>query len=105
MPRISVTDTNGVAHTVEVPVGYKIMEALREYEWGVAAACGGFCSCATCHVYVDSAWLPKLEPMLLDEKELVTTLSTYRPESSRLSCQLQMRADLDGIVLTIAPEE
>jgi 2Fe-2S ferredoxin len=105
MLRIHVTDLQGTEHTLEVKSGARIMEALREYEWGVAAACGGFCSCATCHVYIDPEWLPKLDPMLLDEKELVATLSCFRPEASRLSCQIEMCPELDGIRLKIAPEE
>ncbi len=105
MPRIHVTDVYGQEHLVEAPAGSKLMEVLREYEFGVAASCGGFCSCATCHVYVDPAWIGKLGEMQYDERELVTVLTTYREGVSRLSCQVPFTEELDGIRLTIAPEE
>ncbi|MBB6093620.1 2Fe-2S ferredoxin [Povalibacter uvarum] len=105
MPSIHVTDIYGEEHTVEAPAGSKLMEVLREYEFGVAASCGGFCSCATCHVYVDPAWIGKLAEMQYDERELVSILSTYKQGASRLSCQVPFTEDLDGIKVTVAPEE
>ena len=68
------------------------------------AICGGMCSCATCHVYVDEASLSRLAPIQGDEKELLVELSGYKP-SSRLSCQVQFDASLAGIRVTIAPDE
>lgn len=105
MPTIHLTDIYGKEHTIEAAPGGKLMEVLREYEFGVIASCGGYCSCATCHVYIDPSWIGRLPEMQYDERELVTILSTYQPGSSRLSCQLQFTADLDGIRLTVAPEE
>lgn len=105
MARIYVTDIYGQEHVIEAPPGGKLMEVLREYEFGVAASCGGFCSCATCHVYVDPAWVERLSAMQYDERELVSILSTYRKDASRLSCQVEFTAELDGIRLTVAPEE
>lgn len=105
MPTLYVTDIYGQEHTIEAPAGQKIMEILREYEWGVAASCGGFCSCATCHVYIDPAWRPHLPDMEIDERELVSSLGTYEKETSRLSCQVPFTDALDGIRLRIAPEE
>jgi 2Fe-2S ferredoxin len=105
MPSIYVTDVYGQEHTIEAPAGSKLMEVLREYEFGVAASCGGFCSCATCHVYVDPAWIGKLPEMQYDERELVSILSTYRQGTSRLSCQVPFTEELDGIKVTVAPEE
>lgn len=105
MPRIHLKDIYGVEHTIEGRFGVKLMEILREYEFGVIASCGGFCSCATCHIYVDPEWLPALKEMQSDERELVTMLTTYDPETSRLSCQVMFTEALDGIRLTVAPEE
>src|SRR5262245_55438033 len=105
MATIHVTDIYGQQHSIEAQPGPRLMEILREYEWGVTASCGGLCSCATCHVYVAPEWLAKLPAVQSDERELVSELATYRKESSRLSCQVEFTPALDGIRLTIAPEE
>lgn len=105
MPTLHLTDIYGQQHTIEAPAGGKLMEVLREYEFGVVASCGGYCSCATCHVYIDPAWIGKLPEMGYDERELVSILTTYRAGESRLSCQVPFTDALDGIRLTIAPEE
>ena len=105
MPLIHLTDIYGNEHTIEGHEGLKLMEALREHEFGVTASCGGMCSCATCHVYVDPQWVLKLPDMQADEQELITTLSTYQPAVSRLSCQIVFKAELAGIQVTVAPEE
>lgn len=105
MPTIHVTDIYGRQHTIEGTVGMKLMEILREYDFGVAASCGGYCSCATCHVYVDPAWVDRLPDRQSDEADLLSMLTTYDEARSRLSCQVMFTAALDGIVLTIAPEE
>ena len=103
--KIYVTDIYGQEHEVEARPGLKIMEILREYEFGVIASCGGFLSCATCHVYVDPEWVGRLPDMHSDEHELVSMLSTFREGSSRLSCQVPFTEALDGIKLRVAPEE
>ena len=104
MPLLRVVDRDGVEHEVDAKAGLKIMETLREYDWGVAAICGGMCSCATCHIYVDPAWLEKLPPPMSDERELLGELSHYR-ENSRLSCQVEITAALSGLKVTIAEDE
>jgi 2Fe-2S ferredoxin len=68
------------------------------------ALCGGCCSCATCHVYVDQAWLSALPPVGADEDDLLD-LSDERAPNSRLSCQIRFSAALDGLRVTIAPED
>jgi len=103
--KIYLTDIYGVEHVIEGRVGRKLMESLREHEFGVIASCGGMCSCATCHVYVDEAWRNKLPEMYSDERELLTSLTTYQPDASRLSCQITFDESLDGIKVTVAPEE
>ncbi len=104
MAILQVVDRDGVAHEVECKPGLKVMEVLRELDYGVAAICGGMCSCATCHIYVDGAWLEKLPPPMSDERELLSELSHYR-ENSRLSCQVEMTAALSGLKVTIAEDE
>jgi ferredoxin, 2Fe-2S len=105
MARMIVTDRDGKDHEVDAKPGTKVMEVLRELDFGVAAICGGLCSCATCHVYVDQQWMPKLPAMQSDEKELITELSGYRADVSRLSCQVNFTPELDGLKLAIAPDE
>jgi len=102
---IIVTDRDGGEHRVNAREGVSLMETLREFDYGVAAICGGMCSCATCHVYVAADWLGKLPPMQGDEKEILQELESYRPQGSRLSCQIPFEADLAGMPVEIAPEE
>lgn len=104
MARLTVVDRDGEAHEVEAKPGLKLMEILRELDYGVAAICGGLCSCATCHVYIDPSWTAKLPKRQSDEQELLTELSDYRPDTSRLSCQVDFTEALDGIKVTIAPD-
>jgi 2Fe-2S ferredoxin len=105
MAGLRVTDRSGVEHEIEGRTGIKLMENLRELDYGVAAICGGMCSCATCHVYVDPDWIAKLPAMMSDEREMLSALEHYEPEVSRLSCQVEFTPDLDGLRLTIAPDE
>lgn len=105
MPTIHVTDIYGQQHTIEGTFGMRLMEILREYDFGVIASCGGYCSCATCHVYVDPAWVERLPDRHSDESDLLSMLTTYEKATSRLSCQVEFTPALDGIRLTVAPEE
>jgi len=104
MARMTVVDRDGKAHDIEAKPGLKLMEILRELDYGVAAICGGLCSCATCHVYVDSAWVARLPAKQSDEQELLTELSDYQAATSRLSCQVDFTESLSGIKVTIAPD-
>ena len=104
MPTIHVTDRGGTAHTVQVDNGLTLMEPLRELDEGVEALCGGMCSCATCHVFVDEAWLARLPPRQGDEQEILQEIGSMRP-GSRLSCQLPFTEALDGLKVTVAPDE
>jgi 2Fe-2S ferredoxin len=80
------------------------MEALRGVEYGVLGTCGGSCACATCHVYVAFDWVDRLPPQHADERELVRDLEHCR-DTSRLACQILLADELDGLSLTLAPEE
>jgi ferredoxin, 2Fe-2S len=105
MPQIIVTTREGVEEKLEVPSGITVMHAIRDagiYE--LLALCGGVCSCATCHVYVDPAFRNVLPPMGADENDLLDG-SSHRNEASRLSCQIQVSPELDGLRMTIAPED
>ena len=105
MAKMRVTDRDGSLHEVEGSVGLKLMETLREFDYGVTAICGGLCSCATCHIFVEPDWMPRLPPPQSDEKELLVELQHYDPERSRLSCQVEFTEALDGLALTVAPDE
>jgi len=104
MAVLRVVDRDGVEHEVEGKPGLKVMEILRELDYGVAAICGGMCSCATCHVYVEADWFPRLKPPMSDERELLSELSQCH-ENSRLSCQVELTQELSGLKVTIAPDE
>lgn len=104
MINISVKDLDGQVHEIEGREGDSLMEALRKYEWGVPAMCGGLCSCGTCHVYLDAEWLNKFQPSNSDEQDLLDAFDNTK-DNSRLSCQLPLQASHDGIMLTIAPDE
>lgn len=104
MINISVKDLDGQVHEIQAREGDSLMEALRQQEWGVPAICGGLCSCATCHVYIDSGWLEKLQLADSDEQDLLDELESAK-DNSRLSCQLTLQAGHEGMKLTIAPDE
>ena len=97
-------DPTGPGRRVEGRTGVSVMETLRDLDDGVAAICGGMCSCATCHIWVDEAWVSKLPPAHGDELELLRELGSFRP-GSRLSCQVQFTEALSGLRVTIAPDE
>ena len=105
MAKMVVTDRDSQVHEVEGQPGLKFMETLREFDYGVTAICGGLCSCATCHIFVDPQWMPRLPAPQGDEKELLVELQHYDPARSRLSCQVDFTEALDGIRLEVAPDE
>ncbi len=105
MPNLVVVSRSGEEKTVDAAVGLSVMEAIRDNGFDeLLALCGGCCSCATCHIHVDPAFADKLPAMSEDENDLLDS-SDHRGPNSRLSCQLQMTADLNGLRVTIAPED
>ena len=105
MPKLIVTTREGETSEIDVADGLTVMEAIRDNGFDeLLALCGGCCSCATCHVHVDPSFQDKLPAMSEDEDDLLES-SDHRNESSRLSCQLPFTADLDGLKVTIAPED
>jgi 2Fe-2S ferredoxin len=106
MPQINFTLTDGSAVSVSCAVGETVMNAATlNGVPGVEAVCGGFCSCATCHVYVDDAWVGKLPPPSSDENEMLDGTAADRLPGSRLSCQLKMTAELDGLGVRMPPTQ
>jgi 2Fe-2S ferredoxin len=99
MPKITFIDAQGTSRTVEAETGSTVMEvAVRNGVPGIEAECGGACACATCHVYVDDAWIAatgQAEPM---EEDMLDFAFDVRP-TSRLSCQIRVRDELDGLIV------
>jgi len=104
MPLLKVVDRDGVEHEIKAHSGSVLMEPLRDMDDGVTAICGGMCSCATCHVFVDPEWTARLPKPMSDELDMLKDLSAFQP-NSRLSCQIQLSEALTGLKVTIAPEE
>lgn len=105
MPKLVVVTREGEESVFEAPTGLSVMEVIRDN--GVdelLALCGGCCSCATCHVFVDPAFAGLLPDMSEDENDLLDS-SDYRDDRSRLSCQIAMTDELDGLTVIIAPED
>jgi 2Fe-2S ferredoxin len=100
MPKVTFVAYDGNKSTVEVKPGESLMfGATQGGVGGIVGECGGFCSCATCHIYVDDAWLDKLTPMTEHEDEMLEGTVSERKPGSRLSCQVSMTAELDGLVV------
>lgn len=105
MASISVTTRSGETRTIEGKAGWSVMENLRTNGFDdILAMCGGSASCATCHVYVDADQLDLLPDMQGQESDLLDS-SLHRAPGSRLSCQIVFETTLDGLKLTIAPED
>jgi ferredoxin, 2Fe-2S len=105
MTTLKIVRRDGTACMIEGTEGRSVMEVMRGNGIDdILALCGGCCSCATCHVYVDPQFGAFLPPMNDDEKALLDSLS-HRNERSRLSCQLKLAAALNGMTIMIAPEE
>lgn len=100
--KIFVTDPAGFEHELEAIEGWRVMEIIRDYGLPIKAECGGACACATCHVYVDAAWMDKIAAMRGDEEDMLDSAFDVQ-DNSRLSCQIIMSEELDGLKVRIAP--
>jgi 2Fe-2S ferredoxin len=99
MPKITYIEHDGTSRTVEAEIGATVMEtAIRNKVPGIVAECGGACSCATCHVHVDEAWIEKVGPPSPMEEDMLDFAFDVRP-NSRLSCQIKVSDELDGLVV------
>jgi ferredoxin, 2Fe-2S len=104
MAKITFIQPDGARQEVLAEPGMTVMEAARkELVPGIEAECGGACSCATCHVYVDDAWREKVGPPSQMEEDMLDFAFDVRA-SSRLSCQIKVKEELDGLVVNV-PEK
>ena len=102
MPRVTYIEPGGRERVVEAPAGATVMEtAIDNGIEGIVAECGGACSCATCHVYVDPTWAERLPPRDAQEDGMLDCVIERR-ETSRLSCQIVLTNELDGLVVRVA---
>ena len=105
MPTITFIDQDGNEREIEADVGSTVMEtAVNNDVPGILATCGGSCSCATCHVYVDESWVDRLPPPELEEEDMLDTAHDLQ-ENSRLSCQIKVTEELDGLIVTTPPRQ
>ena len=99
MPKITYIDASNVSHEVEAEAGSTVMEtAIRNGVPGIEAECGGACACATCHVYVEDPWRETVGGPSPMEEDMLDFGYDVRP-NSRLSCQIKVTAELDGLVV------
>ena len=106
MPRATFTDPTGTDHTLEGGVGVSLMDlAVKNGVPGIVAECGGFMNCASCHVYVEEPWLAAVGGPSDDEVEMLDGAMSDMTAASRLSCQVLLSDSLDGVHVTIAPEQ
>ncbi len=101
---ISVFDRKNVLHELEVPLGIsmKLMEVLKSYEFPIKATCGGMALCSTCHSYIESDH--ELNDMTEDEENMLDQ-AFFVKDNSRLTCQIPVTENLDGLVIRIAPDD
>ena len=106
MIRVRYSQPDETEREIEVQAGQSLMQAaVSNRVHGIVAECGGACMCATCHVYVDEAYVDRLKPMESSEDEMLEAVESERRDNSRLSCQIKADSEIDGIVVRIAPEQ
>lgn len=101
--KIVVADAQGAEQEYEAVEGWTLMEILREYGLGGKAECGGALACATCHVYIDPQWLDRLPAPREDERDMIEDHALSPQVTSRLSCQIVLTPELDGLKIAVAP--
>jgi 2Fe-2S ferredoxin len=101
MPKVTIIEHGGTVHTLEAKAGQSIMQVAMSHSVpGILADCGGSCSCATCHVYVESDWFGRVPAASSAEKDMIDC-ALHVQENSRLSCQIELDDSLDGIVVRL----
>ena len=103
MPKLIITDRSGKKSEIEYDSNFTLMEILRDNGYDIEASCGGCCACATCHVYIDEKWINTLKNMDDDEESMLDQAFDVK-KNSRLSCQIELSEDHDGLEIEIAPE-
>ena len=102
MPKITYIEHNGTKHDVDVPIGHTVMEGARDNNVsGIEADCGGACACSTCHVYIAAEWVEKLPSKEAMETDMLDFAFEPDAERSRLTCQIQVTAEMDGLVVQL----
>ncbi len=105
MVKITYIEHGGTEHVVDVEEGLTVMEGARDNGIpGIEADCGGACACSTCHVYVDEKWFDRLPPVDMMEEDMLDFAYQPDPNRSRLTCQLRVTPELEGLIVTM-PEK
>jgi len=105
MPQITYIEASGRTHVVEVPLGHNLMEGSRGPRVeGILGECGGACACATCHVHVAEDWFSRLPEIADMERDMLDFATGLDPLRSRLSCQIRVTPEMDGLVVTVPDE-
>lgn len=105
MPKVTYINYEGESTELDLPIGHSLVEgAVQNDIDGIVAECGGSCMCATCHCYIDDAFLDKLPEMEEEEEEMLEDAASEVTPNSRLGCQIRMTAELDGLIVRL-PEE
>ena len=102
MVKITYIEFDGTEHVVDVPAGLTVMEGAGDNGIkGIEADCGGACACSTCHVYVDDAWVGKLPAKDPMEEDMLDFAYEPDPKRSRLTCQIKVTPEIDGLVVRL----
>jgi 2Fe-2S ferredoxin len=104
MAKIYITDQAGEEHILDAPESYTLMEVIRDADLGLPAICGGGCDCATCHILLEPEWREKVGPPGEFELALLEDAPDYDAARSRLSCQISVTPELDGLVAALPDE-
>jgi len=106
LPQVIYVSADGNSQTVVIPAGMSVMQgAINHRIAGILAECGGNCMCATCHVYVDPSFLAQLPPPSGNEKAMLSIAAEVPQANSRLSCQIKMTEELDGLLVRIPKKQ
>ena len=105
MVKLVVTDKDGRDVEVDARLGWSVMENIRQLPRSVEAICGGLCSCSTCHVFIDAEWAARVPARRYEERVLLQGTRAYDAARSRLCCQVEVTEALEGLRLTVAPDE
>jgi ferredoxin, 2Fe-2S len=102
MPQITFIDASGQIHIIDAPAGQSLMQAAVSANFaGIVGECGGAAMCATCHVYVDEAWVSLMPPMENNESDMLDCVNSQRQANSRLSCQLTVQPGWAGLCVVM----
>ena len=105
MPQIVFIQPDGREHPVQARSGQSVMQAaIDAVVPGITADCGGACTCATCHGYVEAEWVSRVPPASSDEREMIDAGCLHAQPNSRLTCQIEMTQELDGLTVRLPPE-